>query len=328
MTAWYERVLVFGGTGSLGQTILREWSDRVSTFIVFGRDESKHWKVKQLYPRLSLINELGDIADLEAVRRALVRHNPTLIVVASAMKHITQCELYPQLCWNTNVRGLMNVLEVARSPQACPALLKLVFVSTDKACAPINIYGMAKSTSERILRQEALAGFRVPLVAVRYGNVINSSGSIIPVFEQQGRDPAVRAFTLTDRRMTRFIITLQQSVGLIEQAVERGQTGEIFIPHLSAMRIEDLAQLYSERYKKPVQVVGLRPGEKIHEWLYSDLEEPYMEFDSSTSLWIMRLKPVTRPATPALESPPAVYYSSEVPVLSLSDLRTFLTPWM
>jgi UDP-N-acetylglucosamine 4,6-dehydratase/5-epimerase len=275
MNTIFDRVFIFGGTGSLGQSIIRFWSPKVSQFIVFGRDENKHWKLAQMFPGVGVISEIGDIADLTIVRKALIKHNPTLIIVASAMKHIDRCEQYPQRCWDTNVRGFQNILDTVRE-NTCPALTKIVYVSTDKACAPVNIYGMSKSTAEHMVRNESVAGFRTPIVAVRYGNVLASSGSIIPIFQSQAHDSTVHEFTLTTPDMTRFCITLEQSVKLIEDVILTGASGEIYIPIIPAMRIKDLAHLFSEKYNKPVKVVGMRVGEKIHELMYSPLEKPYI----------------------------------------------------
>jgi UDP-N-acetylglucosamine 4,6-dehydratase/5-epimerase len=323
MTSTYDRVLVFGGTGSLGQAIVDLWSRKVKRFILFSRDENKHWRVRQRFPHVSILGEMGDVADADAVRKAIEKHQPTLIIVASAMKHIDQCERFPHLCWNTNVKGFLNILDVLRTGDV-RSVQKLVFISTDKACAPINIYGMSKSMCERILRNEAMAGFPVDLVAVRYGNVLNSSGSIIPIFQQQAMNESVKELTLTDDRATRFCITLEESVALIEDAVEYAQPGEIMIPIIPSMSIATLAGIFSQRCGKAIKQIGIRAGEKLHELLFSDLERPFIDTVClhDRARYVLRLKATQ----PSQDVPPQ--YSSASPLISAKELVAFVQSWL
>ena len=147
-----------------------------------------------------------------------------------------------------------------------------VFVSTDKACSPVNIYGMSKALCEQIMVEKSKFLPHIKFVNVRYGNVLNSRGSIIPILEDKGKDPKCEFFTLTDERMTRFIMTLEQSVSLIEYAILKAESGETIIPDLPAMKISDLMHIFSEKYNKPIKVTGLRTGEKIHETLINETQ--------------------------------------------------------
>jgi UDP-glucose 4-epimerase len=157
---------------------------------------------------------------------------------------------------------------------------RLLLVSTDKACAPVNVYGMCKAVAERLVTSQVRGGLsQTKYLAVRYGNVLESRGSIIPLFRHQA-DHA-DCFTVTDPDMTRFVMTLGESVRLIRHALDHGQSGQTWIPHLPAMRVGDLADLFSERSKKPIKIIGLRPGEKMHEDLVSESESPRTRKDGA-----------------------------------------------
>lgn len=269
----FTRVLIFGGTGSLGTTIVKSWQNKVDQFIIFSRSEQTQWLLKQTFPTINFSFVLGDISNKDKVHQTILQYRPTLIIVASAMKHIERCQRDIRSCLNTNSLGLMNVIESVQQlreidPQFC--LKKVVMVSTDKACSPVNVYGMSKSICEQIIENTEIPD--VTLVCVRYGNVINSNGSIIPVLMKQALDDKVTHFTLTDDRMTRFYMTLENAVDLIDDCVNYGGNGQIWIPELSSMKILDLITLFRDKYNKPIKIVGLRPGEKIHESLISETE--------------------------------------------------------
>jgi FlaA1/EpsC-like NDP-sugar epimerase len=270
MERLYNNILIFGGTGSLGTTLVKLWLPKSNSISVYSRDEFKHWKIKQDY---KVKNIIGDINDYTKVLDAIIKTNPTLIVLASAMKHIDQCEINPKDCIDTNVYGLiqiMNALDTAYYIlKDTMKLQRFLFVSTDKACEPISIYGMSKSISEHIIQTRVLTNPNIKSMVVRYGNVINSNGSILQIFNKQLNQSY---FTVTDDTMTRFFMTLEDSVHLIEDAIEYGDNKEIWIPMLQSMKIIDLAQIYSEKYNKPIKFIGLRCNEKIHETLISSEE--------------------------------------------------------
>jgi UDP-N-acetylglucosamine 4,6-dehydratase/5-epimerase len=271
-----SKVLIFGGTGSLGTMIIRTWVCKVKEFIVYSRDEYKQWVLKNAFPQIKITFILGDVTDKQSVISSIRNHDPSLVIVASAMKHVERCEENVRKCIDTNSLGLLNIIEAIEELSSQINLQKLVMVSTDKACAPVNVYGMSKSICEHIIQNTPVTpnskGKNIDLVCVRYGNVLNSNGSIIPLLFKQAHDPDVTSFTLTDKNMTRFYMTLEESVNLIEDTVYHGKAGEIWIPKLDSMKILDLMNIFSKRYNKPVKIIGIRPGEKIHESLISQTE--------------------------------------------------------
>lgn len=279
----FDRILIFGGTGSLGRALIKKWlvspfeSKEVtpSKIAAFSRTELRHWELDNDVGAGKVQHYYGDIANIDSVRNCIHNFLPSLIIVASAMKHINICQTQVWSCLETNVKGLHNVLQVVEEHHSYTknfAPVKIVFVSTDKACDPCNIYGMSKYMSENIVKNRTSPSY--VLSAVRYGNVLNTSGSIIPLFNQQSRESLF--FTITDNRMTRFIMHLSQSIDLIRDAAWKANSGEIFIPLLKGMRVHDLSILYSARHKKPVKTIGIRQGEKLHEALLSDTEYNYV----------------------------------------------------
>lgn len=276
----FDKVMIFGGTGSLGTNIIKKWNF-ANKFIVYSRDEFKQWKLKQSFPDVKFI--LGDISDYEKIKNAIMKEQPSLIIIASAMKHIDKCQTYVKECLSTNVIGLLNVLNAVEElhfSNLSKYLRKIVFVSTDKACEPITIYGMSKAISEHIVQTREFQVPNVDVVAVRYGNVVNSNGSIIPIFKQQQE-----CLTVTHPGMTRFYMTLDQSVDLIEDAVNYGKNKEIWIPKLDSMKIMDLASIFSEKYNLEIKIIGLRCREKIHEALISSEEiDRVSEFETTRGL--------------------------------------------
>lgn len=279
------RYLIFGGTGSLGKQLierLASWDHRSapgSDVTVYSRDEAKHWSIRNdLQGRKDIVPPrfiVGDIRDPSRVSEAFSLARPDVVIVAAALKQVDTCELSPNESVLTNVVGTQNVVRAVhdyslRYVEAHGGRLKVLFVSTDKACAPVNVYGMCKATSERIVTSQAASSTRATFLCTRYGNVLESRGSIVPLFKYQAANSP--ALTVTDPRMTRFLMTLDESVDLIETALEQGTSGQTWVPRLPAMRIGDLAELFSERYGKPTKVIGLRPGEKLHEDLINESE--------------------------------------------------------
>ena len=267
------RYLIFGGTGSLGKKLI----DRLlptDDVVVYSRDEAKHWTIKNELSGHKNIKGLeffvGDIRDLTRVKDVIRQVRPKTIIIAAALKQVDTCELSPNESVATNLIGTQNVVQAVNelAPNDLDAVL---FVSTDKACAPVNVYGMCKAVSERIVTSQARTGHNhIRYLAVRYGNVLESRGSIIPLFKHQAEH--AEFLTVTDPTMTRFVMTLDDSVDLILRALKDGETGTTWIPRLPAMKIGDLAEIYSERSGKPIRIIGLRPGEKAHEDLINESE--------------------------------------------------------
>ena len=253
------RLLIFGGTGSLGHALVAKYSHGNKIWVA-SRDEMKQWEMNMKFPDVKF--RICDVRDALKVRQVIEAVQPDTIIIAAAMKHIDRCEVETHECIATNIMGTKNILE-----NLAPSVLSVCFVSTDKACSPVNVYGMCKGISEGMMVERALSDGSRKYVTVRYGNVLNSRGSIIPTLHAMGKNTDKKEFTLTHPDMTRFIMTLSQSVDLIDHALEHAQSGDIVIPTLISMKLKDLFEIFSEIYKKPVIVTSLRPGENMLEAL-------------------------------------------------------------
>jgi len=267
-----KKILLFGGTGSLGNKFIETYVDK-NKIVNYSRDECKHWKMSLKYKTDKVSYIIGDIRNFDRVESSILREQPDIIIIMAALKHIDRCEFAIDECVKTNFMGTMNVLNAIESNE--DRLLNLesvIFVSTDKACEPTNVYGMAKALSEAAIVEKSLHCKKCKFVNIRYGNVLNSRGSIIPILHEKGQDPLVKEFTLTHPDMTRFVMTLEQSVKLIEHAILYGESGDIVIPKLVSMKLIDLIEIFSEKYNKPIKITGLRPGEKMLESLISETQ--------------------------------------------------------
>lgn len=256
-----ERILIFGGSGSLGETTIQRWNES-NHIINVSRDEEKQWNLRnKIGNKISQI--IGDISIQQDVDHAILTTKPTIICIFACLKHIDNCEKFPQKSISINANGISNVYHtLIRYSNTVHTVL---FVSTDKACLPITTYGCSKAIAEFFLQSIPFTGIK--WVGVRYGNVLNSSGSIIPLLKKLStkKEP----LTLTHSEMTRFIMTLEQSVNLIEHAIVNAQHNEIIVPEICSMRIKDLFEIFEELYNKTTVITGLRCKEKIHEDLLS-----------------------------------------------------------
>ena len=267
-----KKILLFGGSGSLGRKFIDTYITN-NEITNYSRDECKHWEMGLHYKTTNLKFIIGDIRDQNSVENAILREQPHIIVIMAALKHIDRCEYAIHECLQTNCIGPMNVLNsIEKNNDRLTQLECVVMVSTDKACEPTNVYGMAKALAESAVVEKALYIKNRKFVNIRYGNVLNSRGSIIPILHEKGRDPEVKEFTLTHEDMTRFVMTLEQSVALIEYAILNGESGDTIIPKLISMKLLDLMEIFSEKYGKPVKITGLRPGEKMLESLISETQ--------------------------------------------------------
>lgn len=271
-----QKYLIIGGTGSLGKKLIERLLP-TDDVIVYSRDEAKHFTIRNElanHPNFKNLSfYVGDVRDTERLKNAMRHTRPTIIIVAAALKQVDTCELSPSESIATNLSGTQNVID-AINDVYLPGengLHSILFVSTDKACAPVNVYGMCKAISERVVTSQSLPSkLNIKYLCVRYGNVLESRGSIIPLFKYQAENSEF--LTVTDPDMTRFLMTLDNSVDLILHALKNGQSGETWIPMLPSMKIGDLADLFSEISGKPIKLVGLRPGEKKHEDLVNESE--------------------------------------------------------
>ncbi len=271
-----KRYLIIGGTGSLGKKLITRLSkDDVA---IYSRDELKQWTLKndilahskdaQLPKSLKFF--VGDVRDSSRIKDVVSQFKPSDIIIAAALKQVDTCELSPYESVQTNLLGTQNVINVVNSSTG-DHVKRVLFVSTDKACASVNTYGMCKAISERLIQsQSSNSSSSVTWLCTRYGNVLESRGSIIPLFKFQAEQ--CDHLTVTDPEMTRFVMTLNESVDLILSALNNASSGQTWVPQLPSMKIGDLAELFSETYDKPYKVVGIRPGEKKHEDLINESE--------------------------------------------------------
>jgi len=261
-------ILVTGGTGSFGNRVVRALMNEGPEEIrVFSRDEKKQWEMRRVFPDLNYI--VGDVRDVRKL--TLATRGADLVFHAAALKQVPSCEQYPDEAVQTNVLGSQNVCDVAR---AC-GVRRVIALSTDKAVKPINAMGISKAMMEKIVSAQNLIPSDTVFSCVRYGNVMNSRGSVIPLF----RDliDSNQPLTVTVPHMTRFLMTLEQSVGLVLHAMTSAEGGEIFVRKAPACTVIDLARAMCLKYSPlganhPIEVVGIRPGEKIHEVLVSEHE--------------------------------------------------------
>ena len=313
-----KNILLFGGSGSLGRQFIETYIKN-NTIVNYSRDECKHWEMSLIYniPRLSFI--IGDIRDYNSVENAILRQQPDIIIIMAALKHIDRCEYAISECLQTNCLGPMNVLNaVEKNNDRLSKLECVVMISTDKACEPSNVYGMAKALAECAIIEKSLYIKNRKFVNVRYGNVLNSRGSIIPILHSKGKDLNVTEFTLTHADMTRFVMTLEQSVELIEYAILHGESGDTIIPQLISLKLIDLMELFSEKYGKPIKVIGLRPGEKMLESLISETQSMRLV---KTESGYMHIKP---PYKALLVTDDIQNYNSKINPLTKEELYDFM----
>ncbi|MBI4657245.1 MAG: UDP-N-acetylglucosamine 4,6-dehydratase (inverting) [Verrucomicrobia bacterium] len=265
MTLDGKTILVTGGTGSFGRKftdiVLREYSP--AKLIIFSRDELKQLEMRVAHSEPPMRFFIGDVRDRERLVRAM--QEVDIVVHAAALKQVPACEYNPLEAVKTNVIGAGNVIEAAIDQ----GVKKVMAVSTDKAVNPVNVYGATKLCAEKLFVQgnsySGLKGTRFS--CVRYGNVLGSRGSVIPVFEEQRRNGKI---TITDKRMTRFWLTLEQGVRFVIRCIDLMQGGEVFVPRIPSMRIMDLAEAVAPDCE--IEFTGIRPGEKLHEVLLSSDE--------------------------------------------------------
>jgi len=333
-----KRILITGGTGSLGQALVRRLltgeMGKPTKIIVFSRDEAK-----QHYMRLSYLERgastdeiiyrnfeqlltfrIGDVRDYSSILRAV--READVVFHAAALKQVPTCEYFPFQAVQTNIVGAHNVVRAVLENQT-PAKL-VVGISTDKACKPINVMGMTKALQERIFVEANINCPATRFACVRYGNVVASRGSVVPLFMTQiERGGPV---TITMKEMTRFLLTLDQAVDTVFAAVRDALPGEIFVPQVPATRIDDLARVLINGRDIPIVYTGIRPGEKIHEILVSE-EECYRTVERNGYYVIRPVLPELNREVGEVSALPGEYSSASI-TLDERGLRELLAPYV
>jgi len=259
-------ILITGGTGSFGQKFteiaLREYNPKVIR--IFSRGELLQWEMRQRFnndPRLRFF--IGDVRDRERLYRAM--SGVDIVIHAAALKQVPTCEYNPIEAVRTNINGAINVIDAAIDN----GIERAIAISSDKAVHPINLYGATKLVMERLFAQaNVYTGERkTRFSCVRYGNVVGSRGSVVPLFLEQRENGKI---TITDERMTRFWITLEQGVRFVIDCLGKIHGGEVFVPKIPSMKVTDLADVIAPKAEK--EIIGIRPGEKVNEILLTEEE--------------------------------------------------------
>ena len=340
-----KRILVTGGTGSLGKVLVRriltgEWG-KPECIRIFSRDEGKQHRMRVMLSQLSdeeaglayraisgagqvVQYVIGDVRDQQALKRSVSGMH--YVFNAAALKQVPSCEYFPWEAVKTNVGGAHNLVQAISDLSRQDRPDRVIGISTDKACKPVNVMGFTKALQERVFQEANLHGGRTSFVCVRYGNVLASRGSVIPLFHHQIRNGG--PVTVTHRDMTRFFLTLDQAVDTVMAALDRGLSGETWIPRVPSARIWDLAvQMVSALAPgMEVKLTEIRPGEKMHEKLISVEEASRTVPDREDYFVIRPILPEIRPErTPALS---CYYkrgaYSSADDVMNGTQVRELL----
>ena len=329
-----KRILITGGTGSLGKVLVKrllgEEMGRPEEVIVFSRDEAKQHFMRLSYQHVRVATDeviyrnhgrlkfqIGDIRDYASVSRAL--SGVDIVFSAAALKQVPTCEYFPYEAVRTNIEGPQNVVRAIHE-QGRP-VRTLVGISTDKAVKPVNVMGMTKAIQERVYQAANLLIPDTRTICVRYGNVMASRGSVIPLFHEQIRKGG--PLTLTDPAMTRFLLTLNDAVDVIFAAVRDARSGETYIPRIPSARVIDVANALIGDRKITISVTGVRPGEKVHEVLISE-EEAHRTHDRGKYYAISSILPeINKSETPA-QAALVGEYSSGAELLNVSEVRAML----
>jgi len=283
-----KKILIIGGTGALGKTLIRLYQD-TNQIRIFSRDEHKQ---VALAPNVSsnVTFMIGDVKDKDSILNVIEEYQPHIVINTAALKHVPICEINPFESVKVNILGHQNLLDAIKLSRH--KIETIIFVSTDKACKPINVYGMCKSISERLYVEYAKQQTNIKVCLVRYGNVLESTGSVIPYFKQL-LEKGITTLPVTDIRMTRFLLTLDQAAKLIEWSYNHPNShGKIVVPKVQSFSIVDIAKVLLTHYagsefSENLKFVGIRKGEKLHEemisaeeWMRTEDDENYLITDN------------------------------------------------
>jgi UDP-glucose 4-epimerase len=329
-----KRVVVTGGTGSLGKVLVRRLlTGEVglpAQVTVFSRDEAKQHSMRLAFERLRTATDeviyhnferllqfrIGDVRDPHSVATGL--READVVFNAAALKQVPSCEYFPYEAVQTNVNGAENIIRAIREHRL--PVETVVGVSTDKACKPVNVMGMTKAVQERLFVRANLDAVSTRFICVRYGNVLASRGSVIPLFHEQIRRGGPLTITTTD--MTRFLLSLEQAVDTILAAVRGARRGETYIPRVPSARVTDIAAALIGDRGIETRVTGIRPGEKVHEILVSE-EEAYRTVDRGDYYCIQPMLPELLEGEQT-ESPIGREYSSADDLMTTEEVRALL----
>jgi FlaA1/EpsC-like NDP-sugar epimerase len=329
-----KRILITGGTGSLGKTLVRRLlcgdAGNPAKIIVLSRDEAKQHAMRMEYQnKLSATDEIifrnfqrllefriGDVRDCHAVGQAL--RDVDMVFNAAALKQVPTCEYFPFEAVRTNIEGPENIVRAIHE-HSLP-IETVVGVSTDKACKPVNAMGMTKALQERVFIQAHIRCPKTRFVCVRYGNVLASRGSVIPLFHDQIRNGG--PVTITTKDMTRFLLSLNDAVDVIFAAVEGGAPGETYIPRAPSARVTHVAEALIGNRPIKTRIMGIRPGEKVHEILVSE-EEAFRTVERGSYYAILPMLPELR-IDDGNATSLAKEYSSADNVISLDETAQLL----
>jgi UDP-N-acetylglucosamine 4,6-dehydratase len=304
-----KSILITGGTGSFGRRFVKTILERCRPrkLIVYSRDELKQSEMEQEFPQECMRYFIGDVRDRQRLVQAM--NGVDLVIHAAALKQVPAAEYNPMECIKTNIYGAENVIHAALANEVD----KVIALSTDKAANPINLYGATKLVSDKLFvaANNLAGGHKSRFSAVRYGNVVGSRGSVVPLFRKHIENHC-DYLPITDAGMTRFWITLQQGVDFVLKNFERMHGGEIFVPKIPSIRVVDLARAMAP--KLPHKIVGIRPGEKLHETMcpaddshltleFSDhyVIKPTIQFSGPVEFSMNRLGESGRPVEPGFE---------------------------
>lgn len=291
-----KTILITGGTGSFGRAFTAAvMANGVQKLIIFSRDELKQYQMRQVFDGPNMRYFIGDVRDLDRLRRAMT--GVDYVIHAAAMKQVPACEYNPFEAVKTNVLGAQHVITAAIEN----GVQRVIALSSDKAVEPVNLYGATKLVAEKLFIQGNVysSGGGARFSCVRYGNVMGSRGSVVPLFLEQRK---AGVLTITDEQMTRFWITLSDAVSFVIKRLMAMSGGEVFIPRMPSMRVVDLAKALAPTSQ--LKFIGIRPGEKIHELLISK-NEAHRTFSGACGFYVI---------LPAYDSPAhAIWRSSPVP---------------
>lgn len=330
-----KTIVITGGTGSLGKVLIRRLlkkeNDPPKKIIVFSRDEAKQHQMRIEYQRkIKATDEviyhnferliefrIGDIRNYHSVSAVL--KNADIVINAAALKQVPSCEYFPFEAVQTNIIGAENIVRVIQE-EGLP-VETVVGVSTDKACKPVNTMGMTKAIQERIFTVANIYAPATRFICVRYGNVLASRGSVIPLFHEQIRHGG--PVTVTTPEMTRFLLPLERAVDTILVALKEAKRGEIYVPIIPSARITDLAGVLIGNRDIELKITGIRPGEKVHEMLVSE-EEAWRTYNRGQYYAIQPMLPEVA-APEEHEQPLGKAYSSGDSLMSIPEINELLT---